>query len=730
MTQSKKNIYHDIYDFSILPISLGDLVTWGVKSAIRASEAGRDKVHVHVICDPQKSGFSPLQTSTFLVDLFVAEAMPAFYSHPYFCGLSLYRSRDEFHDTFARLAESDEVVRAVYEENLARFEDRANFDRTCKYFNKVCSYHAEINEFYKQHGTYPKVGFLEDCLVDWHALQAQFPAETFWVTLQFRLRKLDAGMPVISDDGVFRDAPFETWYDFVAETRQLYPHVRFVTLGRLQEKPLEMLRLPNVVSLRTLGMNLAHEITALVNSDIFLGSPSGFAQAAHLSNVPYDIFNCTHEGSRHYGVPYGAEQLPIAAPRQRLHFGPENTAQLLNALKFALQESPKKIAAPGALETNRTRSTDRFFISDERSDEELANILAGRLKAAAFRIERGEYDKAQADLKKLAESFPQFAPRWPDYAWLSGVLAELLREPAADTPRALELRAEVSRFCHPSRLIRRSGRHIDNLARAEGFRRDGWCEPRAKLVFAPSEKGDFLVLQVDRTAEGEPVRLSVRINQQPPVPFVLLNEAAVLEIPVLERSIPTEVTLEADRSAQIDAREPKQYAFQLAGGGIVSKQTPMPASYRGDKRDPREKVASGIYSNGAASNLVRIRIDNPLSANTDIAIDLVGTVPHAHRRGQMCRIRINEGEPHEAFIRGKYFTATIPCPGRPRHVSILLQFRDRDQPDTTARENRALIKSIDIVRASPLGAGIHSGLRSSWNYFLRRLKTKRSKKFF
>jgi hypothetical protein len=74
------DIYHDIYDFSLFPISLGDILTWGVKSALRAAAAGRSKVHVHLITDPQKSGFSPLQATSYLVDLFVVEAIPAFWA--------------------------------------------------------------------------------------------------------------------------------------------------------------------------------------------------------------------------------------------------------------------------------------------------------------------------------------------------------------------------------------------------------------------------------------------------------------------------------------------------------------------------------------------------------------------------------------------------------------------------------------------------------------------------
>ena len=353
-------VYHDIYDFSLFPVSLGDIITWGVKSALRASAAGRKKVHVHIVCDPEKSGFNPLQSGTYLADLFVSEVLPAFYSHPYFSGLSLHRSRADFRETFGGIAGEDEIARGVFQQNENWFRDRSNFDQTCKNFNLACSYHQDINECYEKTGIYPKVGFLKDCLIDWQALQTHFPKETLWVTVQFRLRRLDSGMPVLAD-GLHRDAPFLTWYDFLAESAKRYPFARFVLLGRLQEKPLEVLRLPNVTVLRTLGMNLGHELTALLNSDLYMGSASGFAQAAHFSEVPYDIFNCTELGCTLYGIPFGAERLPIATPRQHLHYGTERTEDLLKCLDRAVEQVAKTRGLPGALEIGQTRSTDRFF---------------------------------------------------------------------------------------------------------------------------------------------------------------------------------------------------------------------------------------------------------------------------------------------------------------------------------------------------------------------------------
>jgi hypothetical protein len=710
------DLYHDIYDFSVFPVSLGDLLNWGVKSALRAQAAGRSRVHVHVVCDPQMAELNPLQASTYLVDLFVVEAIPAFYSHPLFSGLSLYRSRGDFRAAFASLARDDAASREVFDRSEELFRRRADFDFILSAFRHDCSDQRDINACFARTGRYPQVGFLRDCLVDWRALQAQFSQRTFWVGVQFRLRRLDAGMPVTSEEGLRRDAAFSTWFDFMREAAARFPAVRFVVVGRLQEKPLELLRLPNVVTLRPLGMNLAHEIAALLHSDHYLGSSSGFAQVGHFSSLPYDVFNVTDAGCGYFGIPYGTRQLPIATPHQRLHYGPETTELLLDCLEQACQRAePRSI--PGDLETSRTRSTDRFFLHERQNEAELANVLSARVLAAALAIERGELKQAHADLRALAESFPVVAG-WPDVRWLSRAAEDLLAG-TASAERREQVLWEISAFCHPPRLICWSGRYFDQVTVSEGFRRDGWCEQKALLVFAPSRPGDFVYVRVRRLAGSEPVGLNVRINDQPAVPFVLLNEHASLEIPVRAVSIPTRVRLESDRAGKLSPRDETAYAFQIEAAGLIAGQAPVSAVFRADKKSPREKVVSGLYANGVAGNLVRIRVDHPPTAGQRVMVQVTGTVPRPFRRGQRLRAQINDEAPVQAVITGKRFVARLPSAGASPHLTVLLQFGEAGEAPS---ENRALIQAVEALPATVGRPEIRSGLSVLLAYGLERLR--------
>ena len=89
-------------------------------------------------------------------------------------------------------------------------------------------------------------------------------------------------------------------------------------MGRvLQEKPLEMLRLPNVTSLRVYGMGLGHELTLMLRSNLFIGSSSGFAAYANFTAIPYFITRMNPGSCQAYAIPDGSNYLPFAKKNQQ-----------------------------------------------------------------------------------------------------------------------------------------------------------------------------------------------------------------------------------------------------------------------------------------------------------------------------------------------------------------------------------------------------------------------------
>jgi hypothetical protein len=57
-----------------------------------------------------------------------------------------------------------------------------------------------------------------------------------------------------------------------------------------------------------------------------------------------------------------------------------------------------------------------------------------------------------------------------------------------------------------------------------------------------------------------------------------------------------------------------------------------------------------------------------------------------------------------------------------------MQFWDRGGTENEPKENRAMIRSMDILSATTKHADIKSGHRGAWSYLLTKLKSKINKK--
>jgi hypothetical protein len=728
MTQ---DTYHDYYDLSLMPISLGDIITWGVKSALRADVVGRNRVHVHFICD-RSTGLSHYHSKSYAVEHFSFEILPAFSSHPYYSAITVHNSRAEFETMMQDILADDPVNLENYKMHQSRLRKKGSFDEVNEDFRELCSSHDDINARYALTGAYPKPKAPTDFTYDIQTMKSEFPDDTFWIAVQFRLRILDTGMPINpTPDAFIRDAPFVHWYHFFLKALTKHPQVRFILLGRLQEKPLEILRLPNVMALRTLGMGIGHEFAALLDSDVYMGSPSGFAQLAHFSDVPYEIFNCTEGGCHHYGIPYGTPRLPIAQPRQRLHYGLEDSHLLSETLQQTLKEGTVKKNRHEVLQTTRTSTTHRFFINDDQSKAEILHSLATDWMRLASLMERAKYREARKELTIIEESFAELIKEDPKYDWITRMLAHFSDPPTdpaalkAWEKQANEYAAEISAFLHPRRLVRQSGRFLYEIPVTTGLRRDGWCEKEVKFVFGPSRKGNFFMLQFARLAGASPLPLAVSINEQPPVHFTLLNEPCVIEVPILNDYLQTELRLEFGAATQLHSWDAVPLSAQIDRAGILTERLPAPTSYAPDKTDPCRGPSSGIFAGGSASCHAWLELDNPLPENEEVMIRIVGNVLKTFRRGQVFTVQINDGEEHKSMISGKYVEALIPCPGRPRHLSVVMKFAGGNTSGKFFLY-RMQVWSIDILPATTKRAVFTSGPMGYAAHFFQRSRSKKA----
>lgn len=349
--------YCAVYDFELMPYALGDVLTWNVQTAIHCEEHGRASADIFICADEHHPASLYQQgiVTPQNCGLFIDELSGAFGTHPKLGNIFIYRSRDELIDRLRTVARRDPVnekVLADYEQVLA---SRANDDAVIAHFTKSLQSHRPINEFWKRHGDMPRLRASIGCDGEVDGLFATPFAGKHVVAIHTRLRRLDSGLG--GERTYARDSDFLAWHEFLRNAGKTRPDVQFVALGRLQEKPIELLRLPNVTSLRLLGLGLGHELSLMLRSDLFIGTSSGFAAMANFSSLPYFVTNITATACKALGIELHAERLPFATERQVLVYEqetPELLSQLLEkGLREGLPRSMRIEPGPRLLAGNR-----------------------------------------------------------------------------------------------------------------------------------------------------------------------------------------------------------------------------------------------------------------------------------------------------------------------------------------------------------------------------------------
>jgi hypothetical protein len=419
-----------IYDFELAPYALGDVLTWNVQSAVRCEELGRHQVDIFV-CADERFPSSIFQRGLVTAEncaLFFSDLFGAFGTHPRPGNLYRYRRREELVQRLRELASNDAAnahLLADYEHALA---NRHDDEVLIGYFARQVHSHERINDFAKRHGRIPLLRASAGCEPDVAGLVAKRFAGKRIVTIHVRLRSLDVGYGGEHTYG--RDSDFLEWYEFLREAGTKYPDVQFIVLGRLQEKPLELLRLPNVLSLRPLGLGLGHELTLMLRSDLFMGTSSGFATMANFSEVPYFITKMTRESCKAYRIEYGAERLPFATNRQFLVYEPETRESLMRLLERGLEGVPPRGGAPSPVldptidvrswEWERSlwlhpgATTSRYFTNDAYREKETAFLLWPKLMEAQKEWRNGFEDRAWAILERIEANFSRVCEKFPE----------------------------------------------------------------------------------------------------------------------------------------------------------------------------------------------------------------------------------------------------------------------------------------------------------------------------
>ncbi|MEC8044366.1 MAG: hypothetical protein VX130_07225 [Verrucomicrobiota bacterium] len=328
-----------IYDFSVLPYALGDVITWSIKTAIRASRAKYPTVNLFVCTDKNEPAcsFQSSYVNSKNYRFFFKDLDSIFQFHPLANKYRVFNDRSTFEEAIYAFHAKEEnpVIQANFLQYLKAYKSRFCPQSLRKYHESEISFHSDINEHYLQNLEIPRLKCL-DSIREHVKTSKRNLGDRVFIALNFRLRGHDKNT---DDAWLNRDSDIETWLKFLSYCSSQHPNVCFVLLGKLEEKPLELLALENCFVPRLNNQSLAHELAWIEESDFFMGSSSGFAAMANFSKTPYVITKVTKIATDAYCIPFGTQKLPFAKGFQELIYEPESKELLIRLLKTFLQHS-------------------------------------------------------------------------------------------------------------------------------------------------------------------------------------------------------------------------------------------------------------------------------------------------------------------------------------------------------------------------------------------------------
>lgn len=302
-----------VIDFSYQHYALGDALTTQVNLACLAHEAGCPGIDIYLVADPDRPA-APTQPfinrdnyATTLENL-----LPAFLCLPQTKSLQIVR------DPYG--------AGLLWTALVASRTPRWPALRT--HLRRRMSYplgHEIINAFHAREGYIPKLAAPRGYGAWARDFVEQHWPGRFLVCINPRQSRLSS-LPSTT----YRDSPLSEWHAFVETVGAAYPDAHFLMLGGFSEWDATLARRPNVSIPRLMGLTLAHELALLTESNLFMGTSSGFATMATFTDVPYLITNVEHLFAWWAGVEVEAPRYPFALPHQHLTWQQEDGATLMS----------------------------------------------------------------------------------------------------------------------------------------------------------------------------------------------------------------------------------------------------------------------------------------------------------------------------------------------------------------------------------------------------------------
>lgn len=297
-----------IYDLRILPLALGDMISWVANKKLDSIEQGIDKYDLAIVMPQNFKGnlLNEIRSYKYWLN-HLNELKMIFESDILFDQVYIVNSIKEIKSIYVNkeieLNLLNNIITDQRNENKIReyIEEFQRYDR----FNKV------FNDYKIKIVLESKISYLNEAI----ELLNNTNLSDEVIICQPRFRAIDSGLPH-SDPK--RDSNFMVWYDFLNLSKILNCNINYLMVGRSESLPVELKQFGNCFFSRDIGMNLAHEIALIRNSNYFIGASSGFAVVANFSNTCYQIYNVKKGGYDNFGINPDKSELIFSSKNQKI----------------------------------------------------------------------------------------------------------------------------------------------------------------------------------------------------------------------------------------------------------------------------------------------------------------------------------------------------------------------------------------------------------------------------
>jgi hypothetical protein len=313
----KQKAFIGIYDFSYAPYALGDAITWQMNLCVRAIDNGMENIVQYIVTDPSRPSCSlqPYITKNNYID-YINNLFPVFLCCPNTSLIHLIKNKNAF-DLFllTKIFHSQSTWPSI----MGHLMGKLDF-----------SSHKTIDKFFQKYNYIPRLMAPRGYENSMNSFLEKRCENRFVVSVNIRQRRLYPNFHEEVSDISRRDSPLVEWDNLFKIIKGKYPNVVFLVLGGYSTWERELYNYENVIIPRTMGFGLAHELTLLHKSDLFMGTSSGFSAMATFSRIPYIITNFDHAASRYVDLPVGTPRYPFGLDNQILSWEKESTELLLS----------------------------------------------------------------------------------------------------------------------------------------------------------------------------------------------------------------------------------------------------------------------------------------------------------------------------------------------------------------------------------------------------------------